>query len=141
MSDPNIRARDRMIRRALRARRAKHGKTNPAVPRRRKSDRWGGRFERLERIVALVLVALAVGGVWLERGERQAADAASVAERKAIACTVRGVLEVSRDRAAATGTLDADSRELYRAALKDLRTDCPPLFRPVDDPARGRPRP
>lgn len=126
---------------------------------------WDGRDRRRRPLWPRILGALcvlalfgAIGGLFIridsllgdleaERLARVEADEASILERRVTACVVRGVLELSRDRALRAGALTEADSALYAAALAPLRRDCPPLIVPPErertpptPPAREFPR-
>ncbi|WP_217913253.1 hypothetical protein [Miltoncostaea marina] len=105
-------------------------------------DRW------LARVLIVLLVLLAIA-TYVERQQRSDADRQSVEDRRELAakqrvveCTIRGVLELSRDRAQQQGRLDPASAQVIERALAPLEDGCPPLVTPSQvDPPPQTPRP
>ena len=116
--------------------------------RRRKGDRRS--VNRLRIITAACVVAFvaALAGMFVQLEQEIAratkADADSVTERRIVSCTVRGVLELSAERARLRGELNdpvilpdgtrTTTGELFRGVLSRLRNDCPPLVTPAPAP-------
>lgn len=116
-------------------------------PERRRSTR-GPAWLRLLSALCVIAVFAAIGGLFLkldgEIDRARKADNASEFERRVTSCVVRGVLELSLDRAEQRGELDlrvviprtgqvVTSGDLLRAAIEPLREDCPPLVIPAED--------
>jgi hypothetical protein len=122
-------------------------------PERRRPRRAKVQLVRWLAILAVLAMFGALGGLFhqlqVEIDRAVQADNASEVERRIVSCTVRGVLELSAERARQRGELNepvvlpdgtvTTTGALFRGVLSRLREDCPPLVVPTqtEPPAPG----
>lgn len=111
----------------------------------RRRQRGPNHWARVAGAACILALFAAIGGLFheldQERDARSKADAASIEERRTVACVVRGVLELSRSRAKARGTFTEEDEALFASALAPLRTDCDPLIVPPEGGPNPTPPP